>query len=434
MSYIESHEELVNHPKLLDLMVALNIDKDAALGRLHRFWYWCMRYAETGVLDKHPVTRIDAQFGPGFVAAMRVAGLIDKDRYRVHDWVDYAGRYLKTRYRTNKPLYLAGIFLEYGRRDEAEKILSAAVQYKTAARITQAQMDVALGLLPPVPEHNSLTTVRLGDHPLPSLTPVKATHLSSTHPSMAQPTPATPIPPAGAEGPKEPEKHPDSPAPPPGGFDAFWALYPNTTNRKAAERSWSRIKPNPELQARILAALKAQIAGPVWAGHVAQKQVRFIPLGCNWLKDERWNDAVVPADVRPAPAGPPRGSPYRPTTPLQCLVCCYKLLKGVAMEDQGWDASNWDDAETLADHLLAAFAGDDQAAAVWLEGYAQDMERLDRKNWTLKSAAARAWDTKGERHAQQEERRGGRTAPAGAVVDEVLSRAGGPCISTGGAT
>ena len=142
MSYIESHQELEGHPKTLDLLALLGLDIDTALGRVHRFWWWCLTYAETGVLEKHPPSRIDAKFGAGFVAAMTSAGFIDRDRFRVHDWPDWAGRYLTARYRTKKPVYLAEIFLEYGRREDAARILASAVN---AGTVTAAQRDQMLG-------------------------------------------------------------------------------------------------------------------------------------------------------------------------------------------------------------------------------------------------------------------------------------------------
>ncbi len=425
MSYIESHQELENHPKLLDLMVALRIDTDTALGRLHRFWYWCMTYAETGVLEKHPAARIDAKFGAGFVAAMRECGFIDKDRFRVHDWVDYAGRYLTTRYRTRNPLHLAAIYLEYGLRAEAERILANAMQYKTAARVTQEQFDGLMGpqsAAPPKPETPSdkvkkasqiaIESDSMGsrgggesDSTHPS-TPTKqqTARTNSTQPNPAQPSATQPI--------------SSPPNPPEGGgeaqtalqsvkvnetatdFPAFWAIYPHQVNRKSAERAWGRINPALDLQIVMINALKKQVAGPVWKQHIEKNRLRYIPQPANWLKDERWKDevpAAAAADTKDRIEGPPQGSPYRPTTPLHRLICVYKLLKGIEMDDRGWDEANWAGAEPSAAKLLNAFEGDDQAASTWLETYADELAKIGAKSWTLRSAATKAWDTKGER-------------------------------------
>lgn len=73
------------------------------IGRLHCFWYWCLAYAATGDLRKFN----DAQIGAAvvlngddaerFVKAMVAACWLDRGDgvFRVHDWLDYAGRYLR---------------------------------------------------------------------------------------------------------------------------------------------------------------------------------------------------------------------------------------------------------------------------------------------------------------------------------------------------
>jgi hypothetical protein len=50
LAWIESHQTLEKHPKTLDLMNATGWDLDTCLGKLHRFWYWCVDYAEDGDL------------------------------------------------------------------------------------------------------------------------------------------------------------------------------------------------------------------------------------------------------------------------------------------------------------------------------------------------------------------------------------------------
>lgn len=425
MSYIESHQELEGHPKLLDLMVALSLDTDTAIGRLHRFWYWCMTYAESGVLEKHPEARIDAKFGAGFTAAMRECGFIDKDRFRVHDWLDYAGRYLTARYRTRNPLHLAAIYLEYGRRPEAERILANAMQYKTSARVTQEQYDALMGpsSAPAKPETPSDKVLRASQMSIESdstgpgrgvesdskalSTPIEQQNARTnpsqpnpSQPSATQPISSPPNPPAGGAGGPETALQVDKVNETATDFPAWWALYPHKVNEKAAKRAWERINPSLDLQIVMINALRQHVEGAVWQKHIAKKTLRFIPQPANWLKDERWKDEV------PAPAaaegkdrieGPPQGSPYKPTTPLHRVICVYKLLKGIALDDRGWDEANWSGAEPSAVKLLKAFAGDDRAANTWLETYADDLGKIGAKSWTLRSAATKAWDTKGER-------------------------------------
>jgi len=43
------------------------------------------------------------------------------------------------------------------------------------------------------------------------------------------------------------------------GFNLFWKSYPIKTGKGTALRAWNKLKPNSELQAKILAAIKVQI-------------------------------------------------------------------------------------------------------------------------------------------------------------------------------
>ncbi len=106
MPWIESHQELERHPKTLDLMTSMGWDLDITIGKLHRFWWWCVDYAEDGDLRKHNDNRLSAAVGvlPGaskqFIEAMVQSGWIDRKPYfRVHDWWHYFGEFLKAKYK-----------------------------------------------------------------------------------------------------------------------------------------------------------------------------------------------------------------------------------------------------------------------------------------------------------------------------------------------
>ena len=116
MAWIESHQALRDHPKVLDLSRRMKWSLDETLGKLHRFWWWCLDYAPDGILTKHSATTIAAsvglpeQAGKPFLAHLIASGLVDqvgKTRF-VHDWVEYAGRYLRdTKYRRAPEKYTA---------------------------------------------------------------------------------------------------------------------------------------------------------------------------------------------------------------------------------------------------------------------------------------------------------------------------------------
>ena len=108
MSWIESHQSLGGHPKkdqLAELLWGAGLQCDvadaAAIGILHRLWWWALDYAKDGDLSHYS----DAVIAKGchwggdatlLVAALTEARFVDRNR-RLHDWEDYAGRLIDKR-------------------------------------------------------------------------------------------------------------------------------------------------------------------------------------------------------------------------------------------------------------------------------------------------------------------------------------------------
>lgn len=108
MAWIESNCDIREHPKFLDLVNYVNINEDTVLGKLHRFWHWIMKYAEDGDLRKFNDMQLsraiglDSSEGKVFIESMVKACWLDREPYfRVHDWWDYAGKYLQGKYKRN---------------------------------------------------------------------------------------------------------------------------------------------------------------------------------------------------------------------------------------------------------------------------------------------------------------------------------------------
>lgn len=111
MAWIESHQELNGHPKVKRLARAMGWNLPETIGRLHMFWWWCVDYSPDGDLRKFndadiaEAVALDAGQGQHFVTAMiecggeTASGFIERTPYfRVHDWWDFSGRYLQSRY------------------------------------------------------------------------------------------------------------------------------------------------------------------------------------------------------------------------------------------------------------------------------------------------------------------------------------------------
>ena len=103
--WIELHQSLPGHRKLLRLQSLLGIKKSEALGRLCLLWLWAMDSAPdgdlSGVSDRElaGVCGVAPRKAGEFVGALCEAGFLDREGecLRIHDWEDYAGRLLDIR-------------------------------------------------------------------------------------------------------------------------------------------------------------------------------------------------------------------------------------------------------------------------------------------------------------------------------------------------
>lgn len=100
MAWIESHQELGQHPKTRRLAHLLGVSKPAAVGHLQYLWWWAMDYADDGNLARFDALDIaigsewDGDEG-AFVDALVGAGFIDRDpdgSHHIHDWDQYGGK------------------------------------------------------------------------------------------------------------------------------------------------------------------------------------------------------------------------------------------------------------------------------------------------------------------------------------------------------
>jgi hypothetical protein len=101
MAWIESHQELGRHPKLLRLARSLEVSPVTAVGHLHYLWWWALDFAQDGNLSGLLAEEVaDAAMWTGdasvFVDALIEARFIDED-HTIHDWHDYAGKLIDRR-------------------------------------------------------------------------------------------------------------------------------------------------------------------------------------------------------------------------------------------------------------------------------------------------------------------------------------------------
>ena len=94
------------------------------------------------------------------------------------------------------------------------------------------------------------------------------------------------------------QKEQEPPHTPPGGFDAFWSLYPRKVGKGAAFKAWARIAPTNGQCEAMCAAVRSQMRWDQWTKNNGQ----FVPHPATWLNQRRWEDEGD--GQRPRPDGP----------------------------------------------------------------------------------------------------------------------------------
>lgn len=103
MAWIESHTVLVRHRKLIELAEDLKIRRAYAMGHLHALWHAAIEQQEDGDLstwsDKMIAEAADFSGDPKrLIHSLKLRRWIDRNR-RIHDWWDYAGPFLRSKYK-----------------------------------------------------------------------------------------------------------------------------------------------------------------------------------------------------------------------------------------------------------------------------------------------------------------------------------------------
>jgi hypothetical protein len=106
--WIESHQSLARHPKVIRLARRLGIHKAQAIGHLQLLWWWALDYAPKGDLFGFTDCELAAaaewptqKTEEDFIDALVEIRWIDPDEQgnpgKLHDWMDYAGSLIEHR-------------------------------------------------------------------------------------------------------------------------------------------------------------------------------------------------------------------------------------------------------------------------------------------------------------------------------------------------
>ena len=118
MAWIESHTVLIRHRKLIECARELRLKPVYLLGHLHVLWHIALEQAEDGDLSHWSDEFIAASAcypgdAPQFVSLLQNHKWLDGKV--IHDWLDYAGRYLVKKYSSTNKLRLIQIWAKHDR-------------------------------------------------------------------------------------------------------------------------------------------------------------------------------------------------------------------------------------------------------------------------------------------------------------------------------
>ena len=245
MAWIQVHQQLKDHRKLLSAADVLEVEPPHMLGLIVSFWLWALDNAPTGSLkgiSSRMIARAAQWSGDpdDFVAALSDAGFIKitPDGMELHDWYEYAGKLIDQR--------------------EAEKNRSR--RRRAAASAAKSKDGKA-------------TDGRPTDDQQKAGGRVDQSRVEKEEP---------PIAPEGA-----PEEKQDAQE---RRFAEFWEAYPKKVGKKDALSKWSRLKPDADLFERIMRAVTNAKKSAEWK----RENGRFIPNPSTWINQGRWDDELTP--------------------------------------------------------------------------------------------------------------------------------------------
>lgn len=97
MPWIEVHDTLPDHPKVLRAAKALKLDSDALVGKLVRLWVWALGNREDGMLNDLDADRLDVIMQYRGKASALLEALVENrlldalpdEHYMIHDWDEH---------------------------------------------------------------------------------------------------------------------------------------------------------------------------------------------------------------------------------------------------------------------------------------------------------------------------------------------------------
>jgi len=118
MPWIKSHTVLLRHRKVVELAKDLRLKPVYAMGHLHALWHAAIEQQEDGDLSSWSddlIAQASHYCGsaPQYVSLLQEHGWLDGKL--LHDWLDYSGAYLQSKYHNTSRGYLKEVWAKHGK-------------------------------------------------------------------------------------------------------------------------------------------------------------------------------------------------------------------------------------------------------------------------------------------------------------------------------
>lgn len=264
MAWIEVHQTLRDHRKLLQCADALNVEPVKLMGMLISLWLWALDNAPDGNLSgisEKTIARV--MYYPEKKAASLVKTLVAENWLEqkdgvlaIHDWSEYAGRLMERR-----------------EKDRARK--------KSTAPKKKAEVHGNSAGIPPEIQGKSPEIPALPYLTVPNRTLPNHTKPSSSTDTASHALPGTP--PAQASASVSVGKY----------FSEFWEAYPCKIDREAAYQTWITVVLDEQTVWTIMDALNRWKRSDQWT----EDGGRYIPRAAKFLEQRHWESP--PAEAIP---------------------------------------------------------------------------------------------------------------------------------------
>ncbi len=291
MAWIESHQSLRNHRKVLVAAQMLKMDKHKFIGHLHCLWWWALDNADIdGNLPDGTTPAIIAssaevskKLTDKFVEVLIFARFIEhfpgenpgkpkkNTLYRLHDWYDYAGKLMERR-KANRERQ------DRFRNAHVTRDITVTSQLRNVATVpnrTVPNRTNKKSIEKKVTKNISANFEKLGSKNLDA-----DKQLIETVERVVENQPRE----NEASKSQRRAKKSDIMV----NFEKFWTAYPKKMSKGQAEKAFDKLNPDEQLLATMLAMIERAKTSEAWTKEDGQ----FIPYPATWLNAKGWQDEI----------------------------------------------------------------------------------------------------------------------------------------------